>query len=242
MSAQYVTLKECVGFALDEFGKSDKDMDKCWLFAFRALRQLNQMIAADPKTVRLPVSANKTVPLPADYISWSKIGVVNDRGEVASLRVNTGLTLFRDNNPNRLSSLTPDVSDGFNGIYNAPLYFNYYNNGSFFNLFGVYGGLIQYGDCRVDEANNVIVLSPQFQYPDIILEYISNPQKDEDYKIESCLQEAVIAFIGWKLKVKPREDFYNAAIEGRRSLTNKRVTLQQINQVIRQATGMYLKS
>lgn len=228
--------------ALDANSKSIKDFDKCWILGFRGLKSLNQSFAAEPKTVRLPVNGNLTVTLPADYVSWSKIGVLNNLGEVCSLKVNRGLTLFRDNNPNRIADIAPNISDGFYGIYGIPLYFNYYNNGTYCNLFGVGGGLITYGECRVDETNGVIVLNPQFRYDNIILEYISNPQQDNDYMVEGCLQEAIIAFIEWKMKLGTEQAFYARAIEGRRSLTNKRVTLQSINQVIRETGGQFLKA
>ncbi len=239
---KYTSLKTIVSYFLDSSGKSIKDFDKAWILAFRALTQLNQSVSGEVKSVRVPVSPNKTAPLPSDYTSWCKIGVLNNLGEVVSLKVNNGLSIYRDNNPNRLSQIFPDVSNGFYGITGFPIYFNYFNNGTYCNLYGASGGMITYGECRIDEKNNVIVLNPHFQYDAIIIEYISNPQQDDDYQIETCLQEAVIAFIEWKLKLGTEESFYARAREGRRSLENKRVTMQQINDVIRQSGGMFLKS
>jgi hypothetical protein len=176
-----------VAFALDANGKSQKDFDKAWLLAFRALSDLKRSFAALPKSVRIPVNANKTVTLPADYNAWSKIGVLNSHGEVCSLKVNNGLSIWRDNNPNRLTSLTPDVTDSMPLITNNPFYLNYYYNGVYGNLFGTGGGLIQYGACRVDERNNIILLEDNFQYDSVILEYISAPERDQDYMVEEAL-------------------------------------------------------
>ena len=104
------------------------------------------------------------------------------------------------------------------------------------------GGLIQYGECRFDEKNRIIVLSPNFQYDSVILEYVSAPEKDADYNIQTCFQEAVISFIKWKMKQGAREEFYAAVIEGRSQLPGKKVTAQTINEVIRSTGGMYLKA
>jgi hypothetical protein len=238
---RFVPLKEIVAMALDQFGKSIKDFDKCWVMAFRALRAMEQSVAALPKSMRLPVLDNKTVELPSDYNGWSKIGVLNSNGEVVSLRINNALTVFRDNNPNRLTQVAGEI--GSNGDVITPgLYFNYLDNGVNVHLFGVGGGLVVAGECRVDEKHNVIILPEDFAYSDIILEYISLPEMDGDYHIEGCLQEPVIEFIGWKLKLSTEQSFYARVIEGRRSLQNNRVTLQSIHQVLRETAGQYLKS
>jgi hypothetical protein len=241
-TAKYIPLKQCVAEALDEQQKSMGDFDRAWIIGFRALKKMNYQIYAEPKTVRLPVLPNKTVILPPDYISWTKIGILNNLGEVSSLKNNNALSILRDNNPNRLSYLTPDVTTSFNLIFGIPFFLNYFDNGLYYNLFGVGGGLITYGDFRVDERNNVIILDLHFQYSELILEYISSPEKDVDYMVDGALEEAVIAFIKWKLGTGPRQEFYGEVTEARRSLVGKKVTLQNINEVLRAATGMYLKA
>jgi hypothetical protein len=238
---KYVPLKECVAMFLDANGKSMKDFRRCWVIAFRALRALNQSIAAEPKSIRIPVDANKTVPLPDDYLAWNKIGVLNDKGEVCSLKINNALTIYRDANGFRLDRIVGNVNADTVNISEG-LYHNFCDNGKMFNLFGVGGGLLTYGDCRVDEKAGVILLHPDFQYADIILEYISSPERDGDYYVESCLQEAIIAFIEWKLKLGTEQAFYARAIEGRRGLSNARVTLQRIHEVLRETGGQYLKA
>lgn len=239
---KYISLKRIVAMAIDEIGLSHDEMDRGWIFAFRSLALLNQMVAAEPITVRLPKNGNQTVDLPSDYLSWSKIGIMDEQGKVSTLKVNNALTTFKDNNPNRIADLTPDVRTEFPYLCNAPFFYNYGYNGIYQNLFGIGGGLIQYGECRVDEANKIIILDPNFQYSTIILEYLSSPQLNNDYEIQAVLQEAVIAFVKWKFKMGSRDEFYAAAIEGRRSLPNKKVTLQQVAEAIRSSYGMYLKS
>lgn len=238
----YVPLKTVVSYFLDQHDKSMGDFDKAWVMAFRALVQLGFSISFEPVTVRLPVDGNKTVKYPSDCISVTKIGVLNNVGEVSTLRQNNALTTYKDTNPNRLSHLTADVQNAVPMILGFPFFFNYYDNGLYYNLFGVGGGLIQYGSYRLDEKNRVVILEPDFLYSNIIFEYISSPQKNGDYAIQIQLQEAVIAFIEWKFKLNTDQNFYARAIEARAALPGKKVTLATINQVLREPNGMKLRS
>lgn len=239
---KYVPLRTIVAYALDEQDKSGGDFDKCWILAFRALVHLGQSIAWEPITVRIPVNGNMTATLPSDYIGWSKIGILTDDGKVSTLKISTSISTFKDTNPNRLDYLTPDINTQIPLLLSAPFFFNYFDNGYYYNLYGVGGGLLQYGECRVDEQNGIIVFPPDFKYSSIILEYLSSPQKNGDYTITIGLQEAVIAFIKWKLKTGSRDEYYAAAEEGRRTLPGKKVTLQIIAEVVRENGGMFLKA
>src|SRR5689334_6249321 len=96
----YTPLKTIVAYVLDECDKSIADADKCWILGLRGLADMNFDVAGQTKTVRIPVLANKTFQLPSDMLSWSKIGNLNENGEVVTLKVNNALTTFRDNNPN----------------------------------------------------------------------------------------------------------------------------------------------
>src|SRR5882757_5238069 len=115
MSARYESIQRVVAYFLDQYDKSSGDQDKAYILAFRGLENMHYNISAEPKTVRLPVQANQTVVFPPDYVSWVKIGILNNNGEVSTLKVNNALTTFRDLNPNRLSLLTPDINDGWIG-------------------------------------------------------------------------------------------------------------------------------
>lgn len=238
----YTPLKTAVSYCLDETDKSGGDFDKLWLLALRAMVDMNFSIAAQPITVRLPVLGNKTVPFPANLLSWSKIGLLDDQGQINTLKINNALTTFRDNNPNRLEDLTPDIDNSIGNVALVPYYSNYFYGGGCYQLYGVGNGVITYGDCKVDELNKVIILSPDFKYDSIMLEMISCPQTDNDYQVYTCLQEAVIAFIKWKLKLGSRDEYYAAVTIGRRSMPKKKVILQTINQVIRESQAMKLRS
>lgn len=239
---KYTPLKTIVSYCMDANDKSEGDQDKYWLLGLRALTELNYNISAEPKTVRLPVLGNLTVPFPADCLSWSKIGLLNADGEMVTLSINNGLTTFRDLNSNRLELLTPNINNSITAMTGTNLFLNYYYMNNYYNLFGVGNGLIQYGDCRVDDANRVVVLNPNFKYDNIMFEYICSPQKDADYMVETALQEAVIAFIEWKCKISTYDMWIAAQINARRRLPGKKVTLQTLNQVLRESDGMKLRS
>lgn len=239
---KYVPLKTIVGYCLDEEDQGIGTFDKYWVFAFRGLVNLMFDVSAEPITVRLPILPNKTVPFPADYISWNKIGVLNNNGEVSTLKINNALTKYADTNPNRLQKLTPDITDTYPLLINNPFYLNYYYNGIYQPLFGVGGGLIQYGECTVDEENNLIVLNPEFRYDAVIFEYISSPEKNGDYTVPLYTQEALIAWIKWKAKKGTRQEYMAEKTDARRRAPKKRVNLQSFNQVIRESNGQKLLS
>lgn len=239
---KYTPLKTIVSYFLDEHDKSTGDEDRAWLLGLRGLTELNIDVSAEPLTVRIPVQANKTAIFPSDCIQWTKVGVLNSAGEMSTLKINRGLTTYKDNNPNRIERLTPDINDSASNLSNSPVFLNYYTNNGYYNLFGVGNGLIQYGECRIDDKNGLVVLAPDFQYNQILFEYISAPQRNDEYQVETVLQEAIIAFIMWKMKLGTAQQFYGEVTKARRRLPGKKVTLQGINQVIRESEGFKLRS
>lgn len=239
---QYVPLKQIVSYCVDETNESIGSFDRAWVLAFRGLVDMMFDVTAHPVTVRLPVPDSKVVPFPSDYITWSKIGILNNKGEISTLKINNALTTYKDTNPNRIGKLTSDITDSFPLLLDNPYFLNYYYNGMYQPLFGVGGGLIQYGECRVDEENNVVVLSPEFQYTSIMFEYICSPEKNGDYEVPLAAQEAIIAFIKWKSKTGDRQDYISAKIDARRRMPKKKFVLQKINQYIRESEAMKLRS
>lgn len=240
---KYVPLKTVVAYALDECNLSYDKFDKAWILGLRALVEMNFDISGEPKTIRLPLNGNKTANIPPDCLSWTKIGLLDHKGEISTLKINTALTTWMDTNPNRVQKLqASQVNDNVGELAGAPLYLNFYENGTYANLFGTGNGLLQHGECRVDDKNQVIIFHPEFRFDSVLFEYISSPEKDGDYNVELALQEAIIAFIKWKMKLGDRAEYYAAQIAGRRRLANKRVTLQRIAQVLREDGGMKLQS
>lgn len=239
MSARYEPLKTVVAYFSDEEDKSEGDQDKHWLLGFRALSLMHYNITAEPKTLRLPVNSNQTVYFPPDCVTWVKIGIETNGGGFSVLKINNGLTTFKDLNPSRIDGLTPDITDGW--LTSGSPFLNYWNNGSCQTMFGVgQAGVATYGECRVDEKNNVVILSPNFNYSSILFEYISSPEKDSDYLVDVRLREAIIAFIKWKTKTGTRQEFYGAFLESRRMINPLR--MQTFQQAIRENERFTLKT
>ena len=239
MSARYEPLKTVVAYFSDEEDKSEGDQDKHWLLGFRALSLMHYNIAAEPKTLRLPVNGNQTVYFPPDCVTWVKIGIETNNGGFSVLKINNGLTTFQGNSPYRIDGLTPDVCDGWL-TPNSP-FLNYWNNTGYQTMFGVgQAGVATFGECRVDEKNNVVILSPNFHYKSILFEYISSPEKDSDYLVDVRLREPIIAFIKWKTKTGTRQEFYGAFLEARRMI--KPVRMQSFQQAIRENERFTLKT
>lgn len=239
---KYIPLRMAVAFFADESEKSEGDADRYWLLALRALVELNYEIAGQPETFRIPLNGNKIANFPPGCLIWTKIGLLNEAGETSTLAINNALTKWRDTNPNRLEKLTPDINDSVLGIVNSNIFFNYYYNDTYCNLFGAGNGLVQYGSCTVDDENQLVVLSPDFRYDSIMFEGIFAPQRQEDYMIPLALLEAVIAFIKAKLKIITMQEYYGEVIKARRRMPRKKVTLQSVNQVIRESNSMKLRS
>lgn len=239
---QYIPLKTIVSYMIDETNESIGSFDRAWVLGFRALVDMLFDVTAEALTVRLPVSGNQTVTLPSDYLSWIKIGILNTNGEVSTLKINNALTTYKDTNPTRLEKLTSDISDAVPLLLGSPFYLNYYYNNTYQPLFGVGGGLIQYGECRVDDKNNIIVLSPDFRFTSIILEYISSPEKNGDYQVPIIAQEAIISFIKWKSKQGTYLEYIADKTNARRRMPKKKVSMQQINQVLRESEAQKLRS
>lgn len=239
---QYVPLKTIVSYMVDETNESIGSYDRAWVLAFRALVDMLFDVTAEAITVRLPILGNKTVPFPEDYLSWIKIGILNENGEVSTLKINDALTTYKDTNPNRIERLTSDVNDSAPLLLGSPFYLNYYYNNTYQPLFGIAGGLIQYGEVRVDDKNNLLVLPPDFRFDHVIFEYISSPKKNGDYHVPIVAQEAIIAFIKWKSKTGSRDEYYGAKVEARRRMPKKKVHLQKINQILRESEAQKLRS
>jgi len=235
MSAKYIPIMEVVAQFLDEYDKSVGDEDKAWGMAFRGLELMHFNTAAEPKTVMLPILGNKTALLPSDYVNWNKVGIRGEDGKVLTLIINDALTEYKDLHPDRLSQITADVN---NGSY-SNVWLNWWSDGIYQPLFGLGYGVQNFGECRVDEKNNLIIFDPNFKYSGVLLEYISCPEKDHDYKVDRRLREALITFIAWKFKLATRADFYAAYVEGDRMMYP--FNAQEWNQLVREGNKFCLK-
>lgn len=194
----WVSLDSIIYDYINEAELSQNKYFKLFHLAFRALENLGMDFFYHIKSVKVLVNANKTVTLPADYVNYTKIGVLNGSGELVPLKYNDKLTTFSDLSSNRLSNVASE--DNFANVYSfsSPVFFNYWNGSSYGNLYGIPTGGLYGGGFKIDNQNGVILLDTTFGYTDLVLEYVATPKEGEDYYAPIQFREAIIAWLAWK--------------------------------------------
>ena len=194
---RFVKLTTLVTSYIDESRQTSKEFRRLWALAFRGLNDLGLDVTWTPKQTLLKVNPNLTVDLPIDYIDWVRVGMFNASGELATLKVNEQLSSYKDKSSARLSSLTSEIEANITNP-DTPFWYGYWGDDDYEHYFGVGSGLIQPGECKVDAQNMVIILNTDFQYSNVLVEYISSPIMDDDYSVDLKAQEAMIAWLRWK--------------------------------------------
>jgi hypothetical protein len=197
MSAE-VTIDQVVAFYQSEANYTDAHRLRLHHLAARGFHDIQQDVNGRVKTEKLTVSANKTVTIPDSFMQWIKIGVLNEKGEVATLRRNDQLTRYASTDADRLAKNT-DSGTGLTDIdyLGLDFYSNYNEQGSLVNLFGINNQMTYNGEFTVDVANNVILLDNEYEHDYIILEYLENPLAAVDMTLPVQALEAWVAWVRW---------------------------------------------
>lgn len=220
-NTQWIKIDECITAYMDEAELSQSKYFKLWQLAFRGMTELGLDFFYTIKSVKLPVSANLTVPLPADYLNYSKVGVLNMQGEIITMGYNSNLTTAFDLQPTRLQQ-TQDPTlvtiENNTGVNNGVGWYNYWNGYALGVQYGLPSGTPFIGNFKIDNANNVIVLSENFPYSYIMLEYVASPDVNNEYVIPIQFKEALISYIRWKdsISVNVKTHVANSNIQMRR--------------------------
>lgn len=193
---QYVSLDTVINLYLDRSEQSIHKYYKCWQLAFSGMEELGLDFFYQIKSVKLPVNANLTVSLPDDYLNYSKVGVLNSQGEIIPMGYNNNLTTFADLQPNRLAQ-TQDNTILDIIQFNTPIWYNYWNNGAFSTLYGLPSGSPFVGSFKVDNHNGVLLLSENFGYEYVMLEYVASPKQGEEYYIPIQFKTALMWYIAY---------------------------------------------
>ncbi len=193
----YIEMEEAITDYMNEAELSNHKYFKLWHIAFRGLTELGLDFFYTVQSVKLPINANLTVTLPNNYLNYSKVGVFNNVGEVIPLGYNNNLSTFSDLQPQRLQQ-TQDNSLVFPYYQQTPIWYNYWNNGAYSNIYGLPSGAPFAGSFKIDNANGVILLSETFGYDYVLLEYIASPIEGESCRIPIQFKEALIAYLRWK--------------------------------------------
>ena len=196
----YITLDSVVNQYLSESEQSIHKYYKVWQIAYRGLQQMGLDAFYKIQSVKLPINANLTVTLPPNYLKWTKVGVLNSRGEIIALNYNSNLSTFADLLPGRVEQTTDNTA--LWGEWSDNVWSNWWNGNAYTNIYGVPSGQPIVGSFKVDEENGVILLNHTFteHYDYVMLEYVASPQPKQgnDYYLPVQFEEALIAWITWK--------------------------------------------
>lgn len=217
----YITLDSIITDYMTEAEVSNNKYFKLFNLAFRGMEQLGIDFFYKIQSVKLPINDNFTVNIPADYINWTKVGVLNDKGEIIPMYYNDKMTTYADLSADRVTKTQDDTLVNNDGS-NSSVWYNYWTGGGFTNIYGYPSGRPFVGSFKVDIQNGVILLNEDFQYDYLMLEYVSSPVAGQDYYVPIQFREAVIAWLWWKDKRAAntnrgqvgisrdlRSDFYN---------------------------------
>ena len=193
----FVRLDDCINNYLDESEQTIHKYYKCFNLAFRALDELGLDFFYQIKSVKLPINANKTVNIPADFLQYTKIGVLNQKGEIIPLYHNEKLTTYADLFADRIAK-TQDIASPSTLNVTSNVFNNYWYDGTYLTLYGLPSGAPFVGNFKMDLANGVILLSHNFAYEYLMVEYVSSPKQGEDYFVPIQFKEAIIAYLAWK--------------------------------------------
>lgn len=214
---QWVQIDECITAYMDEARLSNHAYARLWHMAFRGMTEMGLDSFYFVKSIKIPVNANLTATLPNDYLQYAKVGVLNEQGEIIPMGVNNNLTVAFDLSPTRLTQTQDDtIPTQINeqGVW----WYNYWNGYSYGPQYGLPSGTPYIGSYKIDEANGVIVLSENFIYPYVMLEYVCSPQENGEYYIPIQFKEALIAYLRWKdiISVPVKTHVQNSTVAMRR--------------------------
>lgn len=152
-----------------------------------------------------------TVALPNDFLDWTKVGVVsgnevhvigvNDKINVAGefLLDNSGDKLLDNDGIELKGEKTFDntsisISSG-KGIY---FFHNFMGEGGFGTLYGIGGGNNRRGEFRFNSEDNRIELNKDFQYDQIVLEYVADGSMPDNVTVPFQVEQMMHDWFSWQ--------------------------------------------
>ena len=194
----YITIDSVINDYIDESEQSVHKYAKLYNIAVRGMEKLGLDFFYKIRTVKIPIdTTNYTAQLPNDYISYTKIGVLNSVGEIIPLKFNNKMTYYADQQPDRLA-LTQDNTLATWYQSDMPLWFNYWDGYGFQNIYGLPSGSRFVGSFNIDDSNGVVLLNQYFYYSYLMIEYLSSGNPDEPFRIPIQFREALLSFLAWR--------------------------------------------
>lgn len=193
----WITLDSCINDYINEAELSQSKYFKLFHLGFRAMEDLGLDFFYQIKSINIALNANKTATLPADYLNYTKLGVLNGSGALVSLRFNTNLTTLKDLSTDRVTDIS---STNFGNIYSysSPTFYNFWNGSSYYNMYGGDSAGFYGGGFNIDINNGVIILDSTFGWSGLVLEYVASPIEGQEYYIPMQFREAMVSWLAWK--------------------------------------------
>lgn len=188
-----------------------------------------------PTSVVLPVNSNQSVDLPADYINYVRIGVLDNNGNLLVLGLNNDMrrggpvdlcgnptnTLQVQTTSSTTNNSNPDLAVLNGVLLSWDGYADNFRNGELTGrFFGIGGGTNPNGYYRVDMKSGQILLGG-VKASNVFLEYLSDLQAvDGEYLVHPYVVEALKCYIYWKMasrnerktgmvKQESRQEYFN---------------------------------
>lgn len=194
---QWIKLDECINDYIDESEQTNHKYFKLWHLAYRAMTELGLDFFYQVQAFKLPVNPNLTVTLPPGFISYTKVGILNSKGEVVPITYNNKLTTYAGQLPDRIEK-TQDNSLWTYYNYNNLIFYNYWDGYTFTNMYGVPSGAPFIGTFKIDYENGIILLDEQFAWDYVIVEGLCSPKEGAVLYIPIQFKEAIISYLRWK--------------------------------------------
>ena len=208
--------------------------------AKRGLREMGFDMLKKIRSLKLSVdTSNSTVPLPDDYVDWTKIGVVGEDGIVYVLGENKNLNYSqiystsggnfydsdgdglydREDSKTATNSGSPSTADGINDGMDSYVFRNYVYDNSHGRLYGVGGGQY-YGEFRINLDQNRIELKGDSSMNQVVIEYVADEARATNPEVHVYVEEALLSYMYYKLierkssvplaeKARARSEYYN---------------------------------
>lgn len=167
----------------------------------RGLRLFHRDSTGFPQTATLTVLANGTAVLPVNAQNKISVGVLNNRGEIASLTYDPLLSMFDAENSLRTQQVTQDTlinneqfiveSQELQGGLVPLLGYGQYGVGSQPNI----------GFYNIDWEQRVMIFNFGFNQPTVQFVYLGLPCENGNYLIHPFFQEPLINYINWQRSV-----------------------------------------
>ena len=193
-----VTLDETINFYLDQNDLPQSKFDRISRIAIRGYRLFHRDSTGYTQTETLTVLSNGTAVLPVNALNKISVGLLNNRGEIASLTYDPLLSMFDATSTEREEQ---KVDDTLITNEEALISFQQLQGGLVpllgYGQYGI-GGSGTLGFYNIDWEQRVMIFNFGFKWPTVQFVYLGLPCEDGCYLLHPFFQEALISYIKWQ--------------------------------------------